>query len=1216
MEGKQDPTHTDASPATAVGGAARPLAWFRIGAGSRLRSVLIWLTALIVLWAGLGFLVAPSIVRTLGERELTRLLDREVRIGQVSVNPFALSVELRAVSLRERDGGDAAQVESLYLNLESSSLVHGGVVASSLRAHGVQIKLRRDASGRFNWSDVIERLLNQPPSDSPLRFALHNIELATLRAEFDDQVLREKHLIEEVALAIPFISNLPAEVDTFVKPSLSGILDGARFALGGTSKPFSTTRESSLSLKINALSLPRYIAFSPVRLPFVLSRGQLSADIALTFAQPAGKVPTLGLNGRLGLSEVALEDRARAPLLHFARLDIDVGRFEPLTRRLEVNAIKLSRPELSLGMDADGRVNLATLLPDAKPEAKVGPKPEPSDTATPSPWTYRFAQIESHGGRLHVRDASVAPVFETQIDGIDISLKNLGSDTATPAELTLSAHTEDGTRISHTSQINLSAKEGRGRITLDALPLARYTPYPARVVPELARLDGKLSAQADYELKWPAGYLDGQIQIQQLNLARLGIQLRASKEPLVSGLRLDVTGSRIDLATRQFVVDAISISDGALALARERDGRLNLAGLLPASPAPSAPTDAGAKAWSYAIGKLSLRDTKFGLEDRAATTPRRIDIDQTVLDLTGVSSARGARAQLALKARINRHGKLALNGGFGLQPQWADLKLDARAIDVTPAEPYLAEYFEIGLSRGELSVQGRLEFQRTAGGSPVIRYRGGLGIANLRTLDRINAEEFVRLKNLGISGIEFQSEPLVLSARELTLDDFRTRLILNEKGELNLRELGVERVPSPPPTSSTMPATTHPGSPARPVVRIDRIAVSGGDVMYSDRFIKPNFSARIIGLQGTVSGLSSDPSKMATLDLSGRVDGSAPLAVSGALNPLRPDPFLDLRASVRDFDLPAVSTYSGKYVGYGIERGKLSADLQYKIEQGQLLAQNRIVLNRLTFGHEVDSPTAVKLPVKLAVALLEDSNGEIELDLPVSGTLNDPQFSVGGLVFKALLNLIGKALTSPFRLLGSLFGGEAEIAYVDFAPGMATLGPDAVTKLEALAKALTERPGLKLEVAGRVATTSDRQGLKQVDIRRQVRRLKAREARAASTQSATPTPGSSTDIVLDEEDYARWLQRLYDASDIKKPRNLIVFAKALPVAEMEALLREQVSITDEALQDLGMRRAREVKTWLVEKGAINPERIFVVAPKLDADEGKGEASGRAEFALR
>ena len=1215
MEGKQDPPHIDESPAKAVGGAARRLAWFRIGAGSRLRSVLIWLTALIVLWAGLGFLVAPSIVRTLGERELTRLLDREVRIGQVSVNPFALSVELRAVSLTERDGGDAAQVESLYLNLESSSLVHAGVVASSLRARGVQIKLRRDASGRFNWSDVIERLLNQPPPDNPLRFALHNIELATLRAEFDDQVLREKHVIEDVALALPFISNLPAEVDTFVKPSLSGTLDGARFALGGTSKPFSTTRESNLTLKIDALSLPRYIAFSPVRLPFVLSRGQLSADIALTFAQPAGKVPTLGLSGRLGLSEVSLEDRARAPLLRFARLDIDVGRFEPLARRLEVSSIALSRPELSLGLDADGRVNLATLLPDTKPEKTVGPKSEPSVAATPSTWTYRFAQFESHGGRLHVRDASVAPAFETQIDEIEIALKNLGSDTATPAELTLSAHTEDGTRISHAGQINLSAKEGRGRITLDALLLARYMPYPASVVPELARLDGKLSAQADYELKWPTGHLDGRLQIRQLGLSGLRMQLRGSKEPLVSDLRLEVTGSRIDFATRQLVVDVINMSGGGLALARERDGRLGLAGLLPSSPATNTATDAGGSAWSYSIGELSLRGTQFGLEDRSATTPRRIDIDQTVLNVTGVSSARGARAQIELAARINRRGKLALNGGFGLQPQWADLKLDAHSIDVTPAEPYLAEYFEIGLSRGELSAQGRLEFQRTAGGSPVIRYRGGLGIANLRTLDRINAEEFVRLKNLGISGIEFQSKPLVLSARELTLDDFRTRLILNEKGELNLRELGVERVPSPPPTSATMPAATRPGSPARPVVRIDRIAVSGGDVMYSDRFIKPNFSARIIGLKGTVSDLSSDPSKTATLDLSGRVDGSAPVAVSGALNPLRPDPFLDLRASVRDFDLPTVSTYSGKYVGYGIERGKLSADLQYRIEQGQLVAQNRIVLNRLTFGHEVDSPTAVKFPVKLAVALLEDSNGEIELDLPVSGTLNDPQFSVGGLVFKALLNLIGKALTSPFRLLGSLFGGEAEIAYVDFAPGMATLGPEAVKKLEALAKALTERPGLKLEVAGRVAIDSDRIGLKQADIRRQVRRLKAREARMTAAQSATST-GPSTDVALNDEEYAHWLQRLYDASDIKKPRNLIGLAKTLPVAEMEALLREQVSITDETLQDLGMRRAREVKTWLVEKGAIHPERIFVVAPRLDSDEGKNESSGRAEFTLR
>jgi hypothetical protein len=279
-----------------------------------------------------------------------------------------------------------------------------------------------------------------------------------------------------------------------------------------------------------------------------------------------------------------------------------------------------------------------------------------------------------------------------------------------------------------------------------------------------------------------------------------------------------------------------------------------------------------------------------------------------------------------------------------------------------------------------------------------------------------------------------------------------------------------------------------------PPVRIKRITLQGGNIAYSDRFIKPNYDANLTGMGGRLTGLSSDPNTIAELDLRGKVDNSAPLEIVGRLNPFRQDRALDIRASVKDFELSSVSTYAAKYVGYGIEKGKLSAQLGYKIEDRKLTATNQVFLDQLTFGDKVDSPSALKLPVLLAVSLLKNSRGEIDLDLPVGGSLDDPQFSVGGIVVKVIVNLITKAITSPFALLGSIFGGNAEeLAWLDFEPGFARLAGGADDKLKSIAKVMADKPGLKLEIAGRVDPATDRDGLLRAMLLGKVEALKVKD---------------------------------------------------------------------------------------------------------------------------
>ena len=249
-------------------------------------------------------------------------------------------------------------------------------------------------------------------------------------------------------------------------------------------------------------------------------------------------------------------------------------------------------------------------------------------------------------------------------------------------------------------------------------------------------------------------------------------------------------------------------------------------------------------------------------------------------------------------------------------------------------------------------------------------------------------------------------------------------------------------------------------------IAVGKIALQGGNINFSDFFVRPNYSANLTGVGGTVSAIT--PETPGEIELRGKVDDIAPLEITGKINPLARDLFLDIKAAATDIELPPLSPYSMKYAGYGIERGKLSVKVKYLVENRKLTAENNVYLDQLTFGEKVDSPTATKLPVLLAVALLKDRNGVIDVNLPVGGSLDDPQFSVGAIIVQVIVNLITKAVTAPFALLGAAFGGGEELAYLEFDPGSAKLDAADETKLKSIAKALTERPGLKLDVAGRV----------------------------------------------------------------------------------------------------------------------------------------------------
>ena len=695
-----------------------------------------------------------------------------------------------------------------------------------------------------------------------------------------------------------------------------------------------------------------------------------------------------------------------------------------------------------------------------------------------------------------------------------------------------------------------------------------------------------------------------------------------------------------------------------------------------ASAKPNAGSGANASAppWAVAVGEVLLDGGALSFSDKAGASPVAFEVTAATARLGGLALGGAAgkaqaaapmplSASLRLGAGGKPPGKLDFKGSLALAPLQASGQLAVERLPVQAFEPYFGGALNIDLLRADASFKGRVAYrQRPAG--PQAEVSGDAALDDFRANTRAPAEDLLAWKSLNVRGLRVALEPgraTRVDVRETVLSDFFARVIVMPDGRINLQDLVKPAAPaSATPTTSTdnalekiaaragsastnaeneaktgarpasrgasvttsaAPVTSAaaPAGPA-PIVNVGPISLVNGQVRFSDRFVKPNYSADLSELTGRLSAFSSVAASapdgapaataMADLELRGKAEGTASLEILGKLNPLAKPLALDITGRVRDLELPPLSPYAIKYAGYGIERGKMSVDVNYVVlPDGRLTASNKLVLNQLSFGDKVPGATA-SLPVKLAVALLADRNGVIDLNLPISGSLNDPQFSLGPVIVKVILNVIVKAITAPFSLLAHALGGGDELAQVAFAPGSAQLSPEARAGLDKVAKALAERPALQLTVTGASSPEAERDAFQREQLAEQVR---AEKRRQLARDGAPPVPAASETRVSPDE-YPALLKAVYRKSELPKPRNLVGLVKDQPVPEMEKLLLAGIAAGGQELHDLALKRASVVRQYLLSRD-LPPARLFLGAAKAVPPEAKWTPHAELNLAM-
>ncbi|MGH8420459.1 MAG: DUF748 domain-containing protein [Pseudomonas sp.] len=918
------------------------------------------------------------------------------------------------------------------------------------------------------------------------------------------------------------------------------------------------------------------------------------------------KVTLWGLNiGAPGKEQIAFERL-------YANLQID----SLWTKALHLESVELNKPKTELLFSKDGKLNLAGLfkLPPSEP---AKPDEPPS-----KPFPLRIDEIKLADGYVHFQDLRPSEPIEFLYDTLNFELKNLSTLPEDNADMTLVAAGPEGGQIDWVGRISLVPITSEGTLKVTDGKMKVWWPYVRDALP-LVLKDGVLNLNTHYKLNL-AKETELLLDNTSLKVAPFAIDAPDGR-PLVRLNNLEVSETSIDLAKQLVTVGKIRSQGLETWAAREADGELDWQKLFASQPSKSEQkkadvekqqpaTASGAEAnaskesaapskpWQVLLRDTQLRDYRVHLADKVPKEPVALEVGPLNLDLTHFDSLNKSPFNLKLDTGLGKQGKLTAEGEVNLAPVSAKLNVTTRDIDLRMAQSYVTPFIRLEVRSGMLNTDLAVDLKST---EPLaLGITGKAQVDQLHTLDTLKSRDFVKWQRLNVDGLNFQLGDS-LSIATINIDQPYARFIIANDRTTNIDDL---LIPQPAEGDSAASKTTPKAKAAadKPMgIRIGEVNINNGSANFADFSLTPNFATAVQQLNGKIGTLDNRQDKPAPVNIQGKVDRYAPVTIKGALNPFNPLASLDIATSFRRVELTTLTPYSGKFAGYRIRKGRLNLDLHYLITKGQLKAENKVVVEQLQLGEKVDSPDAVNLPLKLAIALLKDVDGKISIELPVTGDLNNPQFSVMPIVWQTLRNLVVRAAAAPFKFIGGLIsgGGSEDLGTVAFAPGSDDLSGEAQASLNKLAAALKERPALRLEIEGTSAEASDGPLIAQQRLEREYQSTYYKILQRRGDK----VPAQASDLKVPDDEKPPMLEGIYRTRLKQQPPAEWV---DLGKEERQNKLREAVlkswSSSELLLRQLGQARAGSIKDYLVDKGQLADDRVYFV----DASLGQPEKDGR------
>jgi hypothetical protein len=990
-----------------------------------------------------------------------------------------------------------------------------------------------------------------------------------------------------------------------------------------------------------------------------LVRSQAIEFVRTTYGRELeiGEVRVQPFKLQLEVRDLLFPDADGQAMLGFERLFVDFELSSLWKRAYYFRDVELSAPLVRAVVRPPGDMNLADLAVEEKPGEAATAEEEP----LPSVWIARF---NVDRGVVDFLDQARRQPFERRFSPVEFTLNEFRT-TPEGGEFHLTAQSEAAEKFDWKGRFALAPTvSSTGDFSIADLRAVGVGEFLAEALP-FTITNGTIDGNGRYQFSLgQTTHLD----VELPTIAVAGLTLRAHGESAdwVTIPTLTVAGTRATMPQQAVTIGRIDVRNLSAGTWRDADGSINLSRLFAPGEATTASTPAGPKTagassatassagsgndpddWTLELAELDVVDASIAFEDRSLQPTLKTVLAPTHVKVSKVSLDLSRPLAIELSTKIDGEASFAGAGELTPEPLQAALDVTLDGIDLRRLQPYAAGTTDLTIHSGKAATRGRFELNPPGGPQPEVVYAGDATIARLRTTDNALDEDFFNFDKLELRKLRYAMTPDALAIDRVLLTRPFARIINSSDQVLNVAAVldpegtkaaleerkrsaaaeaakdtgkvrGRKQQPKkqatkkePTRTAEPPPVLAETGMP----IRVREVRIVGGRMDFADYFIEPNFEADIQSLEGTVTGVSTDPNAHAKIDLKGQVGEFSPVTIAGEIQPFAYDRFTDVGLKFENISLPVFNPYSGRFAGFNIAKGKLTTDLRYEIVNRKLDAKHHIRIDQLEWGEATASKEAVPLPIKFATSLLKDVNGVIDLDVPVTGTLDDPKFRVGPIVWKIIKNILVKAVTAPFRLLGSLFKGAEDAQFVEFPPGDPTLDPVAAEKLGTLAKGLAQKPELKLDIPIGAVTELDQPALVQRRYDVELEAAKKRVLKRKATRDGEPVPFAALDAG-DQIDVLEDLVQKLSGKPAELPKTTErpegvsrkeakELAAQATVFALQTQARHAIKVTEADIDSLSTARAEAVQAALLSSGELDPTRVFMArSDKVTAQEGK------------
>ena len=1122
----------------------------------------------ILIYTLAGFFLLPYILKSQLKNYVTKDLNRTLQIEKIRLNPYVMTLELSDLALKEADGEGILAFNRFFMDFELKSLFRWAWTFADISLDGLVLQVDVAPDKSINLDRLVQNLSpdspgaapSEPTADSPPpRLYFERIQLSNGHIHIRDRSLptTAEIAIKPINLEITDLTTLPENKGPH--RIVARLPHDGTLEWSGQISLHPIWSEGEFKLK----NIHTKIAWDFVKEALKIESPEgilgLEGHYRFDYTAEAPQVKVSDLNLQLDNLSLKVMNTQNAALSIDA-IRLDNGRFDLEKKDMTVGRLTLSGGNLIAAVEKDGRLSWENILA-TKPQQETVHTSNTSEDNTP-PF------------KIHMEN---------------IALKDMG------------IKFEDHSRL-HPISVNL---ESFG-ISLQA--------------------EARISGQGTQAIISEMGVdLDG-----------LAFRQMDEAEELLTLPRASIRGGQVDLAARRVLVKEISLQGGDAAVWRTQEGAINLVQL-------TAPGNVGAvrreitkvkkaaedEQHPWSIHLDAIRMEKFGMQlsDRSLKTPKRYRLKNINLQVTDFQNPPKAPFDFKLGLDIAEGGNAAIKGRVDMQAPSVALSIKADDVVLTPLKPYLREFLIPSLESGKLFVKGDVTFHQDKGTGDALDFKGSGGIKKLALIRPESGKTFVSWNLLNIDGIQFNTLPGKLEVETVLLDHLKGQFIIKKDGSINLKNVLVS---GQKPTAKASPLKDDKiiskGKPNKAFpVDVNQVRIKDAEVDFADLSLVPPFGAKIHKLNGAINGFSSTPDRKIVMALEGQVDQYGSATIKGELTPLNTKGYSDVKMVFRNVEMTRLTPYSAKFAGRKINSGKISLDLYYNVVDSRLKGENQIIVESLELGDRIEGSEAMDLPLDLAIALLEDSSHRIQLGLPVAGSLDDPEFSYGHLVWKALANVLTKIVTAPFRALASLVGGnEEDLGAVNFEVGRSRITPPEKEKLAKLAGAIKQRPQLAVEIQGQYEPEADGAVLKHLAIRQVLAKRMGRTD--ITEQNLNMEPLNTTDSLTRKALDGLAAERMAPAelAALKKDYGL---APSLPKGEEKAEkkpepkasskapkpdaagyykalfqnLEKQQPLAENALSELGRKRAEAVVSELSTVGGVPPNRL-----KTTESSGKGE----------